>query len=100
MPTRNKLLFLVVTSLVCAGTGCRMMTDPSCSVQREICDDRCLRCLYCPQCTTDCFSDDAWYCAPTLWTARCGPTRAAFQRVRPLPPANEIFALPRPTKTD
>jgi hypothetical protein len=93
VPTRNNLLYLAVASLLWA--GCRMTVDPSCSVQRELCDDRCLRCLYCPQCTTDCFSEEAWYCAPTLWTPRCGRTRSGFERVRPLPSADDVFALPR-----
>lgn len=100
MPTRNRLLLPVIASLLWAGAGCRMAADPSCSVQQELCDDHCLRCLYCPQCTTDCFSDEPWYCRPTLWMPRCRPIRAGSERIRPLPSADNVFALPRASAAD
>lgn len=100
MNLRSYRRILAVAGLGLAAAGCRMTTDPSCSVQRELCDERCLRCLYCPECTTDCFSNESWYRAPTLWSPRCARTRAGFERIRPLPEANEVFALPRAIETD
>lgn len=100
MPMRSRLLLLVFAGVLWAAAGCRTTTDPSCSVQQELRDDRCLLCLYCPNCTTDCFRDEYWYCAPTRWTPRCRRTRAGFERVRPLPSPDTVFALPHASPID
>jgi hypothetical protein len=99
MATLYRWQLLVAVALMWTAAGCRT-GDPSCSVQRELCDDHCLRCFYCPQCTTDCFGAEPWYRSPTRWTPGCNRVRAESRRVRPLPTADVVFALPQVSLPD
>jgi len=91
-------LALLLGGLLPLASGCHAIGDPSCAVHEELADQRCLRTLYAPGLSLDHIDENCWHHCPRGWTPACPPVIRCPQPLRPLPTAEQVLAVPEPSR--